>query len=627
MSQDKPSPDSNGESMATARAEEPQATDATSGRSYDTREYEQHSADEHIADASTQTGSASAISGSPQHRLDYDLREFAEDTKNYILEKPGRSILASASVGFLVGLWLRSREVVKKHLVTTPQIDEQPTVRKHQAPSLRFHPSQQYVISNPRGFHTASGRYQDQLKRFLANQPVRILDSIPDAGDQLAVMTEQEVEQFKASLPGLVIEPNIPYKKSRHPLLESFQVINLPAAANTKKITINVADEISGLPIEDASIYLQIDAGAAAGFEGITDAQGNCTLVVRKSNRKYAALSILPKHGYWSRLFPDVVIEGTYRVLLRSLPYTHSAGYDWGHQFAGMKDGLQINPGAIRIGIIDTGICRDHPGITPAGGYNCVYSEDTSLWYRDEEGHGTHCAGVVAATIAKTGRGVKGYVPQAEILAYRVFADEADAFTFDIARAIQRAVDDGCDIINMSLGSPTIQTAIRVKTEMAYDRGVLSIAATGNESDVVNYPAAFNSVMGVGAFGKFGSYPDDSLHRATESSIRDGDGKYYLANFSNFGNGIDFCAPGVAIISTVPGGDYCAWDGTSMACPQVTGLAALALAANPDIFNAPRDAERVERLIQTLKGATEKLHFGSQYEGAGYLSLSSLGIA
>jgi subtilisin len=623
MSQDKSSPESSGESMGTARAETSENTDSTTG--IETRDYGQKISEVSIQERS---GSASTTAETPRVLAISRLQELAERTKRFVLDNPGQTLIACASAGFLLGQWLRSREGFKTQAGIEPAREDQLVQKTSRPPSAQLQASQQYVISNPRSVHTASGRYQDQLKRFLATQPIRIVDSIPDAGDQLAVMTEQEVERFKANLPGLVIEPNIRYKKSRHPLLESFQVINLPATASTKKITISVADEVTGLPVQDATVYLQIDAGALIGFEGTTDSQGNCTLVVRKANLKYAALSILPKHSYWSRVFRDLEIAHTYQALLRSLPFTKAAGYEWGHQFSGMKDGLPVNGSGVKIGIIDTGICRDHPGIRPAGGYNCVYPEDTSLWYRDLDGHGTHCAGVVAATISKSGRGVKGYVPQAEILAYRVFADGADgALTFDIVKAIQRAVEDGCDIISMSLGSPTIQTAIRVKTEMAFDRGVLCIAATGNESDVVNYPAAFPSVMGVGAFGKFGSYPDDSLHKATESNIRSLDGNYYVANFSNFGNGIDFCAPGVAIISTVPGGDYCAWDGTSMACPQVTGLAALALASQQEILNAPRDAERVERLIKTLKEATKKLNFGQQYEGAGYLSLPSLGVA
>jgi subtilisin len=130
-------------------------------------------------------------------------------------------------------------------------------------------------------------------------------------------------------------------------------------------------------------------------------------------------------------------------------------------------------------------------------------------------------------------------------------------------------------------------------------------------------------VLGVGAFGFFGSYPPDSLHYDNESQVHSTDGQYYMANFSNFGEGVDLCAPGVAILSTVPNG-YSAWDGTSMACPQVTGMAALGLASHLDILNAPRDAERVERLLQLLKSQAKPLGFGAIYEGGGYLKVPGL---
>lgn len=478
------------------------------------------------------------------------------------------------------------------------------------------------MISRPRGVRAASHRYEDQLTEFAASQTIEILDSRPDRGDRLALMTESEVEQLKARFPGLVIEPNIVYKKCRPPLLESFEVISLPAATRTKKLRVKVFDERTGRPIKDALVLLCRDLDRPSGFEGVTNADGIADLVIPNSRRQYAALLVFPQYGYWGRLVREVDVDTINHIPLRSLPSSTSAFYDWGHQFAEMRDGLSINPEEIKIGIIDTGICKDHPGITPAGGHNFIRDEDPSIW-EDLDGHGTHVAGIIAATISKSGKGIKGYVPQAKIYSYRAISEDGAA-SWDLSKAIDQAVDDGCDIINMSLGSPTRTDLVQTSTDRAYDQGVLCVAATGNEKGAVYYPAAFNSVMGVGAFGKFGVYPDDSVHLTSETNIRSSDGVYYLASFSNFGNGLDFCAPGVAVLSTVPGGDYSAWDGTSMACPQVTGIAALALAAHQDIFKANRDADRVERLIQILKSRTRKLNFGAKYEGAGYLTVSSV---
>lgn|GEM_PF-337636 len=557
-----------------------------------------------------------------------DLADLTERVLAYTRQNLGKSMLFSAAIGFVLGRLLQSPQPVRERRFVervfepifspTRQVLPSPVLQTAQEVQI----AKEYVISWPSSFRPASRRYEEQLTELASSPTVEILDSLPHRTAQLALMSDREAEQLKARFPGLVIEPNILYKKCRPPLIESFEVIYLPAAARTKNLRVKVFDERTGLPIKDALVLLFRDLDQPSGFEGTTDQQGNCDLLIPESRRQYAALMVFPKYGYWGRLTREVGVDTINHVPLRSLPSSQSAFYDWGHQFAQMQDGLRINPEEIRIGIIDTGISKDHPAITPAGGYNCVSGEDPLMW-EDVDGHGTHVAGVVAATISKSGKGIKGYVPRAKIYSYRAIGEDG-ASNWDLAKAIDIAVDQGCDIINMSLGSPTPTNFVKTSTERAYDRGVLCIAATGNKKSAVYYPAAFKSVMGVGAFGKFGVYPNDSVHLLSETNIRSTDGFYYLASFSNFGDGLDFCAPGVAILSTVPGGDYCAWDGTSMACPQVAGIAALALAAHDDVFKAPRDADRVNRLIQILKSRTRKLNFGPKYEGEGYLTVPSV---
>jgi len=485
-------------------------------------------------------------------------------------------------------------------------------------------PVQQYVISTPTGFQTAStNRLRNAMLNlnFQSRNDVRILNSIHEDGDKLAEMEEEAVQRLKAAYPGLVIEPNILYKNFRHPLLENFQELSVPAS-DTKTLTIHVVDSVTNNPLPQVTIYLIVDQSRQIGFKGITDPQGISRFTTRASMRRFDALVLLPATGYWNRILKSLVIMDDYQVGLSSLPSLQPEIYPWGHQFAQMQDGLGNGGAGVKIAVVDTGIRRDHPDLSPTGGRNCVYGENELLWYEDEDGHGSHCAGIIAAAANNTG--VKGYVPQAQIYAYRVFAkDGAGATTYDIAKAIQSAVEDGCDIISLSLGSNTAQTSIRTKTELAYEKGVLCIAATGNDGGEVSYPAKFPLVLGVGAFGFFGSYPSDSLHYDNESQVHSTDSKYYMANFSNFGEGVDLCAPGVAILSTVPNG-YSAWDGTSMACPQVTGMAALALASHLDILNAQRDAERVERLLQLLKSQAKPLGFGAIYEGGGCLNVLDL---
>jgi subtilisin len=475
-----------------------------------------------------------------------------------------------------------------------------------------------YVIASPTGFHAASGRYLAELSSLESYRSIEIVDSVGKDAEKLAFMDDEELRRIKAMLPGMIIEPNILYRHSSPFHLDGFDPIALPAGGPRDYVEITAVGAL-GEPLEGVTVYLIIRAeqGRKSGYKGRTDAKGICRLTIADGTRRFALLALFPRHSYWNRFIEQVEIVGRYAVALKPLDPNTPEIYDWGHECAGMIDGAGNCGEDVRIGVVDTGISSEHLDLKPSGGRNCVSHErDESLWHRDGSGHGTHCAGIIAALL--NGYGLKGYAPKADIRSYRVFPSEAEgAFTFDIITAIARAVEDGCDIVSMSLGDATAQTALRARIEFAHDHGVLCLAATGNDGGTVNFPAAFPNVYGVTAFGKFGAYPADSGHCRAESVNRSANGKYYMASFSNFGSQVEFCAPGVAIRSTVPEG-YLALDGTSMACPQIAGLAALALAADSDLRKAPRDAERVERLVRLLRESSDVMGFGSEYEGAGF---------
>jgi Subtilase family len=120
-------------------------------------------------------------------------------------------------------------------------------------------------------------------------------------------------------------------------------------------------------------------------------------------------------------------------------------------------------------------------------------------------------------------------------------------------------------------------------------------------------------VLAVAAIGRLHEFPADSYHTQSLTPQMDSNG-FYAARFSCFGPEIAVCAPGVAITSSVPDNNYAAWDGTSMAAPHVTGLAALVLAHHPDFQGAirMRNAQRVERLFQIIKASCRPVIVGDQ---------------
>jgi len=211
----------------------------------------------------------------------------------------------------------------------------------------------------------------------------------------------------------------------------------------------------------------------------------------------------------------------------------------------------------------------DAPGFLGLGDY-LVRDGDPM----DESGHGTHVAGIVAAT-PDNGLGIAGVAPNARLMVLRAgFRLPEGGFLEDddIAAAMVYAADNGARVINMSWGDPRPSPLMRDAVRYAYDRGCVLVAAVGNEgSPSLYYPAAFDETIAVGASDSF----DEVLR------------------ISNYGANIDLVAPGSGVISTSIGGGYEYWSGTSMAAPHVSGLAALVLGLCPDAT-----AEQVRTLLR-----------------------------
>ena len=176
--------------------------------------------------------------------------------------------------------------------------------------------------------------------------------------------------------------------------------------------------------------------------------------------------------------------------------------------------------------------------------------------------------------------------------------------------------------MNCSLGSEEVSNGVLVRLEQARQAGVAVIVAAGNSSGPVQFPAKAETVLSVSAIGQSGQYPADTYHAKTlpdhgVPGVTLGTGGIFFPRFSCFGPEIKVCAPGVAIISSVPGGGFAAWDGTSMAAPHITGMAALIAAHHPEIKGTPRNAARVDRLFQLVMGIAQAVGLAPPYSGAG----------
>jgi subtilisin len=208
-------------------------------------------------------------------------------------------------------------------------------------------------------------------------------------------------------------------------------------------------------------------------------------------------------------------------------------------------------------------------------------------------------------------------------MSYRVFPNAGGgASNYDIIRAIDRGVADGCDLLNLSLGGLARDEAMHEAIKAAFDHGTVCIVAAGNDGRAeVSYPAHWAEAVAVSAVGKSGTFPAGSSEEADAvAPFAPGDGRVFVAGFSNIGPEVDLTGPGVGIVSTVPGGGYAVMSGTSMACPAVSGAAAALLGENETILAMPRDGRRAIAILGLINGAALSLGFEKNFQGLGILA-------
>lgn len=226
----------------------------------------------------------------------------------------------------------------------------------------------------------------------------------------------------------------------------------------------------------------------------------------------------------------------------------------------------------VRVAVIDTGVDAAHPdlrSVDASAGWDFAGNDADVYDGADEDAHGTHVAGTIAAT-AGNGAGIAGVAPNAEVVPYKFIRGARGGYTSDAIAAIDRAVASGAKVINASWGSARPSRALCDAVDRAIASGVVVVAAAGNSgADLAAtpfYPAAC---------------PNPDLITVAATDNRDA-----LAAFSNFGGTVDVAAPGAAVLSTVPDGGYAYLSGTSMAAPQVSGAAAVLLGEAPGLTPA-----------------------------------------
>lgn len=215
----------------------------------------------------------------------------------------------------------------------------------------------------------------------------------------------------------------------------------------------------------------------------------------------------------------------------------------------------------VKVAIIDTGIDVKHPDLIDnlKGGVSTVWYTTS---YNDDNGHGTHVAGIAAAfdnTI-----GVVGVGPQIDLYAVKVLDRRGSGYLSDVIEGLDWAIANEMKVVNMSLGTASDVQSLHDAVQRVAAAGIVQVAAAGNSGGAVIYPAAYPEVIAVSAI----------------------DNTDMIASWSSRGPEVDLSAPGVNIYSTYKSQTYKTLSGTSMAAPHVTGVAALVLSVYPGLLPA-----------------------------------------
>ena len=334
----------------------------------------------------------------------------------------------------------------------------------------------------------------------------------------------------------------------------------------------------------------------------------------RVGGQQIEQLYVYPNENFWSFFKKNLVLADGDEFKLQSLTPNFVDAKQHFYAPASPTDGA-----GVRVGVIDSGV-GPHPDLRVTGGGNFA-PDDTSADFGDIQEHGTHVAGIIAAQ--GTGPlGIKGLAPGATLFAYRVFSRAVKgASNFAIIKAIERAVADGCHVVNMSLGGGPVNLGLQDAITFAHDNGLICLVATGNDGrQPVSFPASFSLAIAVGAMGRKKTFPANTTDQPNILAPFGTDPDNFVAAFSNIGPDVDLIAPGVGILSTVPPNGYAPMSGTSMACPAATGMAARLLATQPAILAMPPTSARSVAMRQFLSSKAKQLGFGPLFEGLGQLS-------
>ena len=535
-----------------------------------------------------------------------------------------------------------SEEIKNSNLILTPEVNSDQTSEKTK-----------YMIS-PRhnlnvqmaGFQPMSTSSMDQTLTTLGIDVIGhikrsegTIQTLGVGGNQATdiVLTKIEpnrAELLKKTLPiNLMIAEDKPlhYRDSIQSKEEfpSIRKFSSTAETKTRKFKFRILGD-NEKPLSKVTVQL---TGDTFPNQAITNEQGEIEIeVVTLGDTPPRLLSVMVANSYWDLYLPNPkIVENTINII-KMRPFSDTVSdfpkqfqYGWGQRLMGLdKLPKEINGSGIKIAIIDSGCDNTHPLLQHIQfGKDFTENSNENSWNQDSIGHGTHCAGIIAAH-GEENTMMRGFAPKAEIHILKVFPGGQYS---SLIQALDYCINHQIDVINMSLGGDSeINSIVEETLQIAAQNGIACIVAAGNSGDAVKYPASSHQTLAVAAIGSL-----KNLHPYTWEATQVKEGtvttdEMFSPSFTCFGPEIAVCAPGVEIISTVPGGAFDAMSGTSMAAPHITGLAALLLAHHP-LFSTQyqaRNSQRVAALFNIICSLCTPYNLDSSRTGYGLPKLDKI---
>ncbi len=376
------------------------------------------------------------------------------------------------------------------------------------------------------------------------------------------------------------------------------------------RVTVWVTCRGQGVP--DAQVWA---TGTGSTAYAVTGADGRAQLMLPADiPATVRSLYVRSASDHWpvhvGRPFPDEdALSGTeVEVVVRSLAETFDGFPDqpltgWGWHAMRLHEIPPTYRGhGVSVALLDSGVDTAHPDLkdTVRSGADFTPAADNAGWRTDATGHGTRCAGVIAAADNRTG--VTGIAADATVYALKLFPGGRVS---DLLRAMDYCISHDIDVaqINITYAQPSQLAAWKLMD--AHAAGIAVIAPAGDTAGALSPLAALPTVLATGALSHTGTYPPDSPAASTQPPWPGP----YPAPFTPTGPGVDLTAPGTAVVTTALGATYTVAEGTAVAAAHLTGLAALLLAHHEHLRATPhpRSAARTEDLMDLLRGASRPL--------------------